>query len=337
MVISPFSASLNGQQVAIDLPNGADQRQLIEVIEELLVEMKGALADSVRQSQIGDVQPATSQSIGGHGPVVNKAQQNNPPLASAGTSDSVPATGTPPTNSEQDVINGDATQGASMADHAPAGFDLAKIKSLDGGLLGKTGNQELKGKGTEGIQGSKGILDLVAKEAGGKGASDLNGPETQAKRDEAWRMLEVEEQAKNAPQANGKQASAGTRHNGNLSGLQGGSDEVASDSDLAFIQNAAKGNKTKGGPSNKMNGNDGETTGAQQVGQKILDGLGSAAKWIGKVVAKVVPEFAPEIKAASAGMDIGLHAAGAAADKQDAGEAAKKAAEDELNPANLLT
>lgn len=287
-------------------------------------QLMSSLTDMIKNLPVGGSQL---------GSAIQKMQDKGSAPAGQGAAQQPPAgaTGGPAaasSNSDQDVIDGDATHGAKSTDHAPAGMSADDIGKLDGGLEGKTGDQTLKGAGADGIKGDKDIQSIVGNQVqGGLSGSDA---------DKAWQKLEVEQEAKNAPQANGKQASADTRHNGNLSGLQP-SDEVASDSDIAFLQNEAKGQKTKGGASDKMDASDGETSGAQQVGQKILDGLGEAAKWLGKIAAKIFPEFAPEIKLAAAGIDVGMHAAGAAADKQDVGEAAKKTAEDELNPMSLLT
>jgi hypothetical protein len=234
----------------------------------------GSWADMIKNS------PAGASQLGGS--TLKNAQEVESPQDGQSQAAEQPANAKVESsgNSDQDVINGDATLGAKSTDRAPAGMTADDIAKLDGGLEGNTGDQTLKGKGADGINGSKDVQSVVAGQVqGGLSGSDA---------DQAWQKLEVEEEAKNAPQADGKQASANVRHNGNLSGLQPNG-EVASNSDLAFLQNEAKGQKTKGGSSDKMNDNDGETSGAQQVGKQIIDGAAKVDAWLTDHVLSKVP------------------------------------------------
>lgn len=126
----------------------------------------------------------------------------------------------------QDAINGDTSDLPSPDEQAPINpktgkqYTVDEINQLSGGLLGKTGNQDLQGKG--------GIRDLLKKDKNVNGDID-NDPNA------AWRAYRVEVAVKNEPNADGtpKPGAKGTPeygtdkdvvHNGKIGGFTSSGD-----------------------------------------------------------------------------------------------------------------
>ena len=217
----------------------------------------------------------------------------------------------------QSVLNGDATSLASNDEKCPDNVSMDQLMNADGGLLKNLGNQTLKGDGAKGITG--GIEDNLAKKAGGTGAGDIG-----TNKDVTYRALKDLEAFKNEKGANGQDVPDSVRHNGNVSGLQP-SHEVARGSTLGEMQDwfkgAIQGPERQLPKGDKVDDNGVETSGAQQVGQKILKGLSDIAGFFKKVVDDTIGKIPGIGKILSAPMDLiaggasdGLKAASDAAD-----------------------
>ena len=217
----------------------------------------------------------------------------------------------------QTVLNGDATSLASNDEKCPDNVSMDHLMNADGGLLKNLANQTLKGDGAKGITG--GIEDNLAKKAGGTGAGDIG-----TNKDVTYRALKDLEAFKNEKGANGQDVPDSVRHNGNVSGLQP-SHEVARGSTLGEMQDwfkgAIQGPERQLPKGDKVDDNGVETSGAQQVGQKILKGLSDIAGFFKKVVDDTIGKIPGIGKILSAPMDLiaggasdGLKAASDAAD-----------------------
>ncbi|MGN6525387.1 MAG: HrpF/NolX family T3SS translocon protein, partial [Burkholderiaceae bacterium] len=213
------------------------------------------------------------------------------------------------------VLKGDNTGLLPKDAKCPAGVSMDDMMNANGGLLSKLGNQELKGGGAKGITG--GIKDNLARMVGGKPGDIGKDP------DVTYRALAALSAFKNTPGADGKPIPDDIRHNGNVSGLQP-SHEVARGSTLGELQDWFKG--AISGPQgqlpkgDKVNDQGVETSGAQQVGQKILKGLSDVAGFFKKAIDATIGKIPGIGKILSAPMDYvagglsdGLNAASLAA------------------------
>jgi hypothetical protein len=204
------------------------------------------------------------------------------------------------------VLNGDATVLPGPNDKRPPGVTMEQMMEASGGLLKNLGNQELKGKGADGIEG--GIKDNLAKKVGGKDASDIGTDP-----DVTWRALQALQAFKNTPTSDGKPIPDEIRRNGNVAGLQP-NNEVARGSVLGDLQDWFKGAIEK--PNDRLPKGDGHvtefgqnTTGAQQAGQKILKFFSDVAGFLGDIIKNTIGKIPGIGKLVSAGVNATLGAA----------------------------
>ncbi len=243
-----------------------------------------------------------------------------------------------PQEDSRTVLAGDATSLANKDTKCPPGVTMDQLMAANGGVLGKLGNQKLAGDGAKTLEG--GIKDNLAKKMGDTadqfGRKDANGKSSQADLDATYRALQNVSAFKNTPGADGKPIPDDIRHNGNVSGLQP-SKEVARGSTLGEMQDWYKG--AIDGPQkqlpkgDKVNDQGVETSGAQQVGKKILDGLSKVAGFFRDAINATIGKIPGIGKILSAPMNLvaggisdGLKAAGDAAGGHmaDAKEAGKE-------------
>ena len=231
-----------------------------------------------------------------------------------------------PQEDSKTVLAGDATTLANKDTQCPPGVTMDQLMAANGGVLGKLGNQKLAGDGAKTLEG--GIKDNLAKKSGGTDASqigrkDADGKSSQADLDVTYRALQNVSAFKNTPGASGKPIPDDIRHNGDVSGLQP-SKEVARGSTLGEMQDWFKG--AIDGPQkqlpkgDKVNDQGVETSGAQQVGKKILDGLSKVAGSFRDAINATIGKIPGIGKILSASMNLvaggisdGLKAAGDAA------------------------
>ena len=252
-----------------------------------------------------------------------QASQRAAPADGAGAAPKAPA-GLPQEDSRT-VLAGDATSLANKDTKCPPGVTMDQLMNANGGVLAKLGNQTLAGAGAKGIEG--GIKDNLAKKMGDTGdqigRKGADGKSSQADLDATYRALQNVSAFKNTPGADGKPIPDDIRHNGNVSGLQP-SHEVARGSTLGEMQDWFKG--AIPGPQkqlpkgDKVNDQGVETSGAQQVGEKILKGLGKVADFFRDAINNTIGKIPGIGKILSAPMNLiaggigdGLKAAGDAA------------------------
>ena len=322
--------------------SGGPQGMLDQIMKqnqdmEALIASMLAARQKTDDADAGDTPPATPQSQAPQMPQMQAPQAQAPqgqaqaapqggeaPAASAAPAPAAPAA--QPQEDSATVLAGNATTLANSDTKCPPGVTMDQLMKSNGGVLGSLGNQTLKGDGAKGIEG--GIKDNLAKKSGGTDASqigrvDANGKASQADLDVTYRALQNVSAFKNTPGANGKPIPDDIRHNGNVSGLQP-SKEVARGSTLGEMQDWFKG--AIAGPQNqlpkgdKVNDQGVETSGAQQVGKKILDGLSKVAGFFRDAINATIGKIPGIGKILSAPMNLvaggisdGLKAAGDAA------------------------
>lgn len=271
------------------------------------------------QMQMPQLQAPQDQAGGGQAPAPA------PAAAAAQGAQGSQAPAASPQEDPQTVLNGDATSLANKDTKCPPGVTMDQLMSANGGVLKNLGNQTLKGGGAAGIEG--GIKDNLAKKMGDTsdqiGRTGPDGKASQADLDATYRALQNVSAFKNTPGADGKPIPDDIRHNGNVSGLQP-SHEVARGSTLGEMQDWFKG--AIPGPQkqlpkgDKVNDQGVETSGAQQVGEKILKGLGKVADFFRDAINATIGKIPGIGKILSAPMNLiaggigdGLKAAGDAA------------------------
>lgn len=247
------------------------------------------------------------------------------PATGAGQAPAAQAPAGSPQEDPKTVMAGDATSLANKDTKCPPGVSMDDLMNANGGVLAKLGNQKLAGDGAKTLEG--GIKDNLAKKMGDSadqfGRKAPDGSSTQADRDATYRALQNVSAFKNTPGADGKPIPDDIRHNGNVSGLQP-SKEVARGSTLGEMQDWFKG--AIDGPQkqlpkgDKVNDQGVETSGAQQVGEKILKGLGKVADFFRDAINNTIGKIPGIGKILSAPMNLiaggigdGLKAAGDAA------------------------
>ncbi len=275
------------------------------------------------QMQMPQLQAPQAQAAGG-APAAGGGQAPATAQGAQG-SQGAPAPAASPQEDPQTVLNGDATSLANKDTKCPPGVTMDQLMSANGGVLKSLGNQTLKGGGAAGIEG--GIKDNLAKKMGDTsdqiGRTGPDGKASQADLDATYRALQNVSAFKNTPGADGKPIPDDIRHNGNVSGLQP-SHEVARGSTLGEMQDWFKG--AIPGPQkqlpkgDKVNDQGVETSGAQQVGEKILKGLGKVADFFRDAINNTIGKIPGIGKILSAPMNLiaggigdGLKAAGDAA------------------------
>lgn len=266
-------------------------------------------------------QPAAAPSADGVAPAATGGQAQAPAAAAT----PAPASAGLPQEDPKTVLAGDATTLANKDTKCPPGVTMDQLMAANGGVLSKLGNQKLAGDGAKGLEG--GIKDNLAKKMGDSadqfGRKDASGKSSQADLDATYRALQNVSAFKNTPGADGKPIPDDIRHNGNVSGLQP-SKEVARGSTLGEMQDWFKG--AIDGPQkqlpkgDKVNDQGVETSGAQQVGKKILDGLSKVAGFFRDAINATIGKIPGIGKILSAPMNLvaggisdGLKAAGDAA------------------------
>ena len=272
-----------------------------------------------------DTSPATPQM---QMPQMQAPQAQAAPQGGQAAAPAAPAAQAPaglPQEDSRTVLAGDATTLANKDTRCPPGVTMDQLMAANGGVLGKLGNQKLAGDGAKTLEG--GIKDNLAKKMGDTadqfGRKDAGGKSSQADLDATYRALQNVSAFKNTPGANAKPIPDDIRHNGNVSGLQP-SKEVARGSTLGEMQDWFKG--AIDGPQkqlpkgDKVNDQGVETSGAQQVGKKILDGLSKVAGFFRDAINATIGKIPGIGKILSAPMNLiaggisdGLKAAGDAA------------------------
>lgn len=161
-----------------------------------------------------------------------------PMKATTQTSNSQPVDGKPavaekppaqqgPTPAQQTAIDGNSTDIPSPDEKAPPGFDVKKINDLNGGLLGKLGNNQEVKKDDKSIGN---LRDVLAKDPNVHGDID-NDP------DAAWRAYKVLSAVKNEKNPDGSDKSEENRHNGQIGGYTKGSwGDAAGGSEAGTLQ-----------------------------------------------------------------------------------------------------
>jgi hypothetical protein len=308
-----------------------------EEMEALIASMLAA-KQKTDDADAGDTSAATPQAQAPQAQTPQMPQMQAPqaPQAQAApqggqapaTAATPAAPAAPPAQPQEDpatVMAGDATSLANKDTKCPPGVTMDQLMAANGGVLGKLGNQKLAGDGAKTLEG--GIKDNLAKKMGDTanqfGRKDADGKSSQADLDATYRALQNVSAFKNTPGANGKPIPDDIRHNGNVSGLQP-SKEVARGSTLGEMQDWFKG--AIAGPQkqlpkgDKVNDQGVETSGAQQVGKKILDGLSKVAGFFRDAINATIGKIPGIGKILSAPMNLvaggisdGLKAAGDAA------------------------
>lgn len=228
-------------------------------------------------STTGTIDPSTTKPVSNPGLQVTGGPNKLNEIAAAAAAQPAPAAPAGP--DPQTVLNGDATTLPDPSATCPPGVSMQQMMDADGGLLKNLGNQVLQGAGAAGITG--GIADNLAKKCGGTSAADIG-----TNPDVTWRALQSLQAFKNTPGSDGKPVPDDVRHNGNVSGLQP-SNEVARGSTLGEMQDWFKG--AIQGPNaqlpvgDKVDSSGVETSGATQVGQKILSVIDAIGAGIGKI------------------------------------------------------
>jgi hypothetical protein len=298
-------------------------QQIIEQNEQMEAMIASMLASRQKTDGAGptDTSPATPQMPQMQAPQAQAAPQGG----QAPAAPAAPAPAGLPQEDSGTVLAGDATSLANKDTKCPPGVTMDQLMAANGGVLGKLGNQKLAGDGAKMLEG--GIKDNLAKKMGDTadqfGRKDANGKSSQADLDATYRALQNVSAFKNTPGADGKPIPDDIRHNGNVSGLQP-SKEVARGSTLGEMQDWFKG--AIDGPQkqlpkgDKVNDQGVETSGAQQVGKKILDGLSKVAGFFRDAINATIGKIPGIGKILSAPMNLiaggisdGLKAAGDAA------------------------
>ena len=313
--------SAGGPQGMLDQIMKQNQAMEALIASMLASQQKSDAADA------GDTLPATPQMRApqAQAPQAQAAPQGGQTPAGATAPATPAAPAAQPQEDSATVLAGDATSLANKDTKCPPGVTMEQLMAANGGVLGKLGNQKLAGDGAKTLQG--GIKDNLAGKMGdtadqlGRKAPD--GSSTQADRDATYRALQNVSAFKNTPGADGKPVPDDIRHNGNVSGLQP-SKEVARGSTLGEMQDWFKG--AIDGPQkqlpkgDKVNDQGVETSGAQQVGKKILDGLSKVAGFFRDAINATIGKIPGIGKILSAPMNLvaggisdGLKAAGDAA------------------------
>jgi len=192
-----------------------------------------------------------------------------------------------PTAEQQKAIDGDSTDIPKPDEKAPPGFDVKKINDLNGGLLGKLGNnQEVKKDG----KSIGNLRDVLSKDPNVNGDID-NDP------DAAWRAYKVLCAVKNEKNPDGSDKSPENRHNGQIGGYTKGSwGDAAGGSEAGTLQDyLAKGRV----PSKREDQRDphcgvdgGGTNGLQTFGNMVKYGFEDFGNMIVDSAKKVGNAFA---------------------------------------------
>ena len=250
-------------------------------------------------------------------------------VGTSGTSGSAGVSGTSGVNPSDELSKDDkdkllagdyySSQPQKSKATCPPDVSMDELMDASGGLLKNMGNQQLTGKGAEGISG--GIKDNLARLAGGK-PGDIG-----TNKDVTMRALMIAESTKNMKGSDGNMLDADTRHNGNLSGLNP-SGEADNGSELGYMQNMFKDPNYSlpdvRGTSDHMNADDTEKSGGQLFMQDV-------GKYLFPLLAAplmlLAPELAvPEVIGAEVGTDVGVAGAEVGEAGADAGESAATAA-----------
>jgi len=331
-----------------DGADGSAQMQgLLGALEQMVKELEKndeAMTRAAGQASDGDVadagspppQPAATTAQAAMPAISTPQLSAGAPAQAAEGSGAAPAQAGPPPVDPKTVLAGDATTLAAPDAKCPPGVTMDQMMNASGGLLKNLGNQELKGDGAKGITG--GIKDNLAKKSGGTDASQIGTDP-----DVTWRALQNLQAFKNTPGSSGKPVPDDVRHNGNVSGLQP-SHEVARGSTLGELQDwfkgAIDGPQSQLPKGDKVDENGCETSGLQQFGAKVLDGLSKVAGFFKDVIDNTIGKIPGIGKVLSLGADLiaggvsdGLHAASDAASghKTDAVDDVKKMGHDALS------
>ncbi|MBF7143609.1 MULTISPECIES: hypothetical protein [Pseudomonas] len=191
-----------------------------------------------------------------------------PLAASTSAPVQTPAAPTEPTAEQKLAIEGNSTDIPAADEKAPPGFDVKKINELNGGILGKLGNnQDVKKDGN-----SVGHLrDVLAKDPKVNGDID-NDP------DAAWRAYKVLTAVKNEKNPDGSDKPADFRHNGSIGGFTAASwGDAAGGSEAGTLQDyLVKGripSKREDQRDPHCGENGGGTTGLQTFANKVKYGF----------------------------------------------------------------
>jgi hypothetical protein len=159
----------------------------------------------------------------------------------------------------QAAINGNSTTLPAADEKAPPGMSVDDINKLDGGLLGKLGNQNLQGQGT--------IKELLSKKYGGDVTKDP---------DAAWRAYRALVAVKNETNSDGSAKPSDVIHNGNIGGFTP-SGEAPHGSEAGSLQDLLLHDRTPGklesDPSPQTGANGGSASGIETFGHEVEKGF----------------------------------------------------------------
>lgn len=188
---------------------------LKDLLSQLITALRGASPNTAAPGQVA-ASRADTPSAAEVKPVADKPAVSEKPAAPAG-----------PTPAQQKAIDGDSTDIPSPDEKAPPGFDVKKINELNGGLLGKLGNNQDVKKDDKSVGH---LRDVLAKDPNVHGDID-NDP------DAAWRAYRVLTAVKNEKNPDGSDKPADFRHNGSIGGFTRGSwGDAAGGSEAGSLQ-----------------------------------------------------------------------------------------------------
>ncbi|TDV62594.1 hypothetical protein [Pseudomonas sp. LP_7_YM] len=225
---------------------------------------------------------------------VQKAQvskEQKPAGEVAADSAKTPVNATPavqqgPSPEQQQAIDGESTDIPSPDEKAPPGFDVKKINELNGGLLGKLGNNQEVKKDDKSVGN---LRDVLAKDPNVHGDID-NDP------DAAWRAYKVLTAVKNEKNPDDSDKPTDFRHNGSIGGYTKGSwGDAAGGSEAGTLQDYLVKGRTPSRREDQRDphcgSNGGGTNGLQTFGNMVKYGFEDFGKMIVDSAKKVGKAF----------------------------------------------